>query len=360
MKYSTLALTLASILSVGAASAATIYKNENGDNLKIYGGMEIGGTFVSDTDKTPFGSDSTYVDDSFMTIGAKGSTGDFYAKFELDAERQDWTNDNNIRLVVDKAYVGYKLTAKQSIEFGRTDTAYDHYDAFGDVTNELGAGISEAGDQDNTLKYRGQFGNIKVGISHSLEGWDGTTAKNTSYIVDNSDPNNIIVTPKVTNTGEPKKYSYETDSLYGQVTNGYIGYFGDDFTILVGAESGDETEIYSLHSQVKLGDFTVSGLVWDQTKNFNKDESSEKNIVGANIGTKYKLTEKLSLLASVNYEDLDNVKASKEDYKSEWLVVGGEYKYAKNVKLAAEVSIGDVLKNGESGALGYVKAYYWF
>ncbi|QUM83648.1 porin [Moritella sp. 28] len=338
MKYSTLALTLASILSVGAASAATIYKSENGDNLKVYGGMEIGGTLISDTDKTPFGPDSTYVDDSFMTLGAKGTTGDFYAKFELDAERQDWTKDNNIRLVVDKAYVGYKLASKQSIEFGRTDTAYDHYDAFGDVTNELGAGISEAGDQDNTLKYQGQFGNIKVGISHSLEGWDG----------------------KVDNNNKPQKYSYETDSLYGQVTNGYIGYFGDDFTILAGAESGDETEIYSLHSQVKLGDLTISGLVWDQTKNFNKDKNSEKNIVGANIGAKYKLTEKLSLLGSVNYEDLDNVKASKEDYKSEWVVVGGEYKYAKNVKLAAEVSIGDVLKNGESGALGYVKAYYWF
>lgn len=339
MKYSTLALTLASILSAGAVNAATIYKNDNGDNLKIYGGMEIGGTFVSDTDKTPFGPSSTYVDDSFATLGAKGSTGNFYGKFEMDAERQDWTTDNNIRLVVDKAYVGYNLTAAQSIEFGRTDTAYDHYDGFGDVTNELGAGISEAGDQDNTIKYQGQFGKVKVGISHSLEGWDGT--------VDDA-------------TGDPEKYTYETDSLFGQVTNGYIGYFADSFAVLVGAELGDETEIYSLHGEIKLNDLTVSGLIWDQTKNFNKDEQSEKNIVGANIGAKYKLTDKLSLLANVNFEDLDNVNVSKEDYKSEWVVVGGEYQYAKNVKLAAEVSMGDVLKNGENGALGYVKAYYWF
>jgi len=357
MKYSTLALTLASILSVGAASAATIYKNDNGDNLKIYGGMEVGGTVVSDTDKTPFGPSSTYVDDSFMTLGAKGSTGNIYAKFEMDAERQDWTTDNNMRLVIDKAYVGYNLTPKQSIEFGRTDTAYDHYDAFGDVTNELGASISEAGDQDNTLKYRGQFGNIKVGISHSLEGWDGTTDKKTTYELDDDGK---TVNPKTTDTGEPKKYSYETDSLFGQVTNGYIGYFGDDFTVLAGAEVGDETEIYSLHGEVKLGDVTVSGLIWDQTKNFNKNESSEKNIVGTNIGAKYKLTEKLNLLASVNFEDLDNVDASKEDYKSEWAVIGAEYKYARNIKLAAEIAAGDVLKNGESGALGYVKAYYWF
>jgi hypothetical protein len=355
MKHTTLALTLASILSMGAASAGTVFKNDNGDNLKVYGGAEVGGTFVSDTDKTPFGPDSTFVDDSFLTIGLKGQTGDFYAKFELDAERQDWTADNNIRVIVDKAYVGYNLAPKQSIEFGRTDTAYDHYDAFGDVTNELGAGISEAGDQDSTLKYKGQFGNIKVGISHSLEGWDGTTAKDTTYeIVDGK------VEVKTTDTGEPQKYSYETDSLHGQVTNGFIGYFGDDFSVLVGAESGDETEIYSLHGKVKLGDFTVSGLVWDQTKNFNEIESSEKNIVGANIGAKYKLTDKLSLLANVNYEDLDNVKASKTDYKAEWVVVGAEYKYARNVKLAAEVSMGDVLDGGESGALGYLMAYYWF
>ena len=31
MKYTTLALTLASILSVGAVSAGTVYQNENGD-----------------------------------------------------------------------------------------------------------------------------------------------------------------------------------------------------------------------------------------------------------------------------------------------------------------------------------------
>ena len=174
MKQSLLALTIASIFAAGAANAATVLKADNGDFLKVYGGAEIGGTLISDTDKTPKGQDSTYVDDSFMTLGAKGQTQNIYFKFEMDAERQDWNEDNNFRLVIDKAYIGYKVTKNQSIEFGRTDTAYDHVDGFGDVTNELGAGISEAGDQDNTIKYQGQRGNVKVGISHSLEGWDGT------------------------------------------------------------------------------------------------------------------------------------------------------------------------------------------
>ena len=60
-------------------------------------------------------------------------------------------------------------------------------------------------------------------------------------------------------------------------------------------------------------------------------------------------------LASGNMVDADA-----NDDATTWAVVGGEYKYARNVKLAAEVSMGDVLKNGESGALGYLMAYYWF
>ena len=338
MNKTVLAVAFASLFA-GTAQAATVYKNDNGDYMKVYGGAEVGGSIVSDTDKSPFGPDTTFVDDSFATIGLKGQTGDIYAKFELDAERQDWTKENNMRVVIDKAYVGYKFAKGHSVEFGRTDTAYDHVDGFGDVTNELGIGISEAGDQDSTLKYRGQFGNIKVGISHSLEGWDGTTDE----------------------FGHPEKYTYETDSLFGQVTNGYIGYYADEFTVLVGAESGDETEIYSLHGKAKLGKFTLAGLVFDETKNFDGDKSKEVNEVGANIGGKYALTDQLNLLASVNYTDVD-----KYDDAAYYGVVGAEYKYARNIKLAAEVAIGDVLKdktasNGkDSGAVGYVKAYYWF
>lgn len=87
MNKKILAAVLASLLA-GTTHAATIYKNDNGDNIKVYGGAEVGGTFVSDTDKTPFKPDTTYVDDSFATIGLKGQTGNFFAKFEIDAERR--------------------------------------------------------------------------------------------------------------------------------------------------------------------------------------------------------------------------------------------------------------------------------
>jgi len=345
MNKAVVALSVAMALGGMNANAGTIYKNENGDNLKVYGGAEVGGTLLGDKDKRVKTDgkaqfDQTYVDDSFATIGLKGQTGDIYAKFEMDAERQNWNSDNNIRFVVDKMYVGYKL-GNNSFEFGRTDTAYDHVDGFGDVTNELGVGISEAGDQDNTIKYRGKFGAVRVGISHSMTGWDGTMEN-----------------------GEPKEYSYETDSLYGEVTNGYIGYYGDTFTVIAGAENGKETEIYSLHAKAKFGDWTIAGLAFDETKNFNGDKSSEVQEKGYNLGFKYAMTEKLNLLANVNYSDPDNY-----DEASQWVVAGAEYKYAKNIKLAAEIASGDVYRatkkvNGnrttDSGVIGYVKAFYWF
>lgn len=333
MNKKLLAVAVAGLFVGGTVQAATIYKNDNGDNIKVYGGAEVGGTIVSDTDKTPMGPDTTYVDQSFATIGLKGQTGDFYAKFEIDAEREHWLPDNHLRLVIDKVMVGYNFTDNHAMEFGRTDTAYDKVDAFGDVTNELGLGISEAGDQDNTIRYIGKFGKVKMSVSHSLEGWDGDTKD-----------------------GEPVKYSYITDSLYGAVTNGFIGYYGDSFTVIAGAEAGDETEIYSLHAEANFGNVMLGGLVFDETKNFNG--GADKNEFGVNLGGKYALSEQLSLLASINYADVDG-----DTDSSIYGVIGTEYMYAKNLKLAAEVAIGDVLEGEDkmdSGALAFVKAYYWF
>lgn len=333
MKKTILAVALTSLFIGGAAQAATIYKNDNGDNIKVYGGAEVGGTFVSDTDKTPMGPDTAYVDQSFATIGLKGQTGNFYAKFEVDAEREHWLEDNNLRLVIDKLMVGYNFNDNHALEVGRTDTAYDKVDSFGDMTNELGLGISEAGDQDNTVRYIGEFGNIKLSVSHSLEGWDGETEN-----------------------GEPVKYSYITDSLYGAVTNGYIGYYGDSFTVIAAAEAGDETEIFSLHAEAEMGKITLGGLIFDETKNFNGGK--DKNEFGINLGGKYALSDQLNLIASANYADVDGA-----DDAAIFGVFGTEYMYAKNIKLAAEIAVGDVLdgdKGTESGALAFAKAFYWF
>lgn len=340
MKHKILALTIASIFAAGAANAATIMKNDEGDYLKIYGGAEVGGTIVSDKDKTPFGhddhdsdgnyrydvtgNDKRFVNDSFFTLGAKGQTGDIYFKFELDAERSDWTPDNSMQLVIDKGYVGYNISKTQSIEFGRTDTAYDHYDAFGDFANELSAEVSEAGDQDDTLKYRAQYGNVKVGISHSLEGLDEEHKGKGDYI---------------------------TDSREGSVTNAYVGYFSKNYTVIAGAETVDDRgEIFSIHSEVNMDALSFGGFVSLSDK--EKDNDDSYTYV---LSAKYALTDKLNLIATGNMYDHD--KSTKD---ANWVVVGAEYQYARNIKLAAEIAQGEVLNKAESGTLGYVKAFYWF
>lgn len=321
MKKAVVALSIAAALTGLNANAGTVYKKDNGDYLKVYGGAEIGGTFVFDEDK---GSDyqrtgKTYVDDSFATIGIKGQTGKFFGKFELDAERTNWTNENNFQLVMDKVYGGYEIAPKHTIEYGRTDTAYDHYDAFGDPTAELGIEVSEAGDQDDTLKYRGQFGSIKMGVSYSQRGWDYSAADG----------------------------GYKTDSREGQVWNGYVGFFGDTFTVIGAAESVDDRgDIYSLHGEAELGDFTLGGFYSISDREKANSDSGTLLISG-----QYQLTEKLSGYAVFNM--LDHDVDSKDD---EYGVIGAEYRYAKNVKLQSEFSFA----NEATGPLAYLIAYYWF
>ncbi|WIH24884.1 hypothetical protein [Photobacterium damselae] len=333
MKKTLLAITVSSLFLCGISQAGTVYKNDNGDRLDIYGGAEVGGTIVGNKNKSPFGDKSkTYVDDSFATIGIKGQTGNFYAKFELDAERTDWTYENNFRVVIDKVYVGYKFTPKQSIEFGRTDTAYDHYDAFGDFSNELADAVSEAGDQDNTIKYQGQFDNIKVGISYSAKGWDFEQDAQSMY-----DENGIFLN---------KKGSYITDSREGEVINGYVGYFSDNFTLLAAGETvHNRGEIYSIHGKYKINKFAVGGFI----SYADRDGDNNNNMTYV-LSTSYDFTPKLTgyLVGNV-YNDQ---KPGKDDNHA---VIGAQYMYAKNIKLAAEMAVG-----GDEGTLGYAKAYYWF
>lgn len=324
MNKAVVALAVATALTGFNVSAGTVYKNENGDFLKVYGGAEVGGAIVADKDKGAFKSNQTYVDDSFATIGLKGQTGNMYAKFELDAERTNWTKENNFQLVMDKVYVGYNLAPKHSIEFGRTDTAYDHYDAFGDFSNELAAEISEAGDQDNTLKYRGQYESFKFGISYSTEGWDGETDAD----------------------GKPVSYTYITDSRFGAVTNGYLGYFGESITVIGAAETvEDRGDIYSIHARAKFGKISLGGFASSSDR--EKENSDSMTYV---LSGKYAFTDKLNgyLVGSMVDHDV-------EDNDEKWAVFGGEYRYAKNVKLIAEASVGR-----DIGTIGYLKAYYWF
>ncbi|WP_256384293.1 hypothetical protein [Photobacterium toruni] len=333
MKKKILVIAISSLFMSTFAQSATIYKKDNGDRLDIYGGAEIGGTIVTNRDKSPFGDKSkSYVDDSFGTIGIKGQTNKFYAKLEIDAERTDWTYENNFRLVIDKAYVGYFLTDKQTVEFGRTDTAYDHYDAFGDFSNELADEVSEAGDQDNTIKYRGEFGALKVGISYSAKGWDFEHDAQSLY-----DENGIFI---------KKRGSYITDSREGEVINGYAGYFTNNLTVIAAAETvHNRGELYSLHGKYKINKFAIGGFT-----SYSDRDGVNKNSMIYVLSGSYDITSQLTGYVVGNIYNDDN-----NDKDDQHVVIGTQYMYAKNVKLVAEAAMG-----GDTGTLGYLKAYYWF
>ena len=332
MNKTILAVALTTLLS-GAAHAATVYKNDNGDNIKVYGGAEVGGWVANDTpDGVNHGTN--YVDDSFATIGLKGQTGDFFAKFELDAERTPWTDDNNFQFVIDKVYVGYNLAEGHSIELGRTDTAYDHFDSFGDFSVNEAAGVSEAGDQDNTIKYRGQFGNIQLGVSYSMEGND--------YEED--------IRPVFDKDGNfvdfEDKGSYKTDSRFGEVYNGYIGYFTDQFTVIAGAETvEDRGEIYSLHGEANFGKVGVGGFVSHSDR-----DSKGKDTTTYLASGSYDISKQLQAVATFSHIDAENSKNN-----DSWGTIGMNYQYAKNVKLSAEIATG-----GDAGTYGYAKTFFWF
>lgn len=331
MKTKLIALSIASAFSM-SANALTIAENENGDSMSLYGGAEIGGWVSNEAPKGAKHS-SGYVDDSFATIGIKGQTGDFYAKFELDAERTPWTNENNMRVVIDKAYIGYNVAPNHSIEFGRTDTAYDHFDSLGDFSVNEAAEVSEAGDQDNTVKYQGQFESIKYGISYSSQGDDYEADFKPTY-----DKNGKLIAIE-------DKGSYVTDSRYGAVVNGYVGYFGKELTVLFGAETVDDRgEIYSLHTKYNVGDFALGGL-YSYSDRLNSNKDSHTYVASGS----YHFTDKLEGVSTFSYVDNE----SKDNDR--WVTAGVNYKYARNVKLSAEAVTG-----GKAGTYAYAKAYYWF
>lgn len=140
------------------------------------------------------------------------------------------------------------------------------------------------------------------------------------------------------------------------MTIGLKGQTGDFFAKFeLDAEHQDETikyrgEIFSVHGKANLGDFAVGGFA-----SYSDKEAADADSYTYVASVKYSLTDKLASLATGNIIDADV-----DSKDAEWVVVGTEYKYARNIKLAAEVAMGDVLKNAESGALGYAKIYYWF
>ena len=371
LKKTALALAVSTLFVGAAAQAATIYDNDNGDTLKLYGEVGVGGHFgpnyeygefyqspIADNEQG-YGNEleRSYIDDSFATLGVKGNYQEVYYRLELDYERENWVGGSgDMVLSIDKMFVGYNITENHAIEVGITDTAFDDYDKHGDLTFDTTVETGEAGDQANTIKYEGKIWNIKLGTSYSYQ------AESSS--------------------GAP----------LGDVVNGYIGYFGNIVSAVVGVEqragsNGEskygEQQLVGFGMRVNVTDaitLGVNGYIEDEDKaqesttvinnssNINDDVKIYNDYQtlrnkGALVSASYKFTPKWELTGSYNYEEYEKWAIKNIEYDTTpyswgdertWSTVGVNFRPSSSVIFAIEGNFGEAAQD----AYAYARVYF--
>ncbi|TKF15597.1 porin [Vibrio genomosp. F6] len=360
-KRNAIAIALSSLFIACGANAATIYKNDNGDFLKLYGEVGVGGHIGADYEYGEFYKDQSFIDDSFATMGVKGLNGKMHYRLELDYERENWKyGSGDMVLAIDKVFLGYDLYQTQGyshyIEAGLTDTAFDDYDKWGDFTFDTTVETGEAGDQDMTVKYEGlYFDVIKVGASYSYDSESSSGSK------------------------------------LGEVVNGYVGYFGERFSAVVGMEGRAGSDGESKYGEQRLVGFGARFAATDQihigVNAFFEEEdiadkktlvstdpvTGEKSYVyneyetqenkGYLVSAKYIFTPQWEFTASYNFEEyekwaMNNVNANKTEHswgdERTWGTVGVNYKPTKSSVIALEMNTGEAAQD----AYAYARVYF--
>ncbi|WP_392340510.1 porin [Moritella marina] len=357
LKKTALAIALSSLFVGTAAQAVTIYDNDNGDSLKLYGEVGVGGHFGADYEYGEFYEDQSYIDDTFATLGVKGNYQEVYYRLEVDYERENWKyGSGDMVLAIDKAFIGYNITSNHAVEVGLTDTAFDDYDKYGDFTFDTTVETGEAGDQANTIKYQGKFKSIKMGASYSYE------AESSS------------------------------GSALGDVVNGYVGYFGKELSAVVGMEMragsngvskyGEQTLYgfgmrYNINEKIALGvnaflekeDISPTdksyktnpdGTVVETTVYRNYAEQENK---GALVSARYKIADKWELTGSHNYEEYEKWDQNSDQWDTKetewgsnrtWQTIGVNFKPSSSVIFSFEKNFGESAQS----AYAYARVYF--
>ncbi len=355
-KRNAIAIALSALFAASGASAATIYENENGDYLKLYGEVGVGGHIGARYEYGEFHDDKEYIDDSFATMGVKGIKDKMHFRLELDYERENWKyGSGDMRLAIDKVFIGYDVLDNHYLEAGLTDTAFDDYDKWGDFTFDTTVETGEAGDQDQTVKYEGRFfGNLKVGASYTYY------AKSSS------------------------------GSELGNITSSYIGYFADDYSAVLGYERRTGSQGKSKYGKQQLAgfgaryratddlwigingyyeeeDIALETTLVDGTDPLNKvyvynDYQPVKN-KGALVSAKYALTDIWELTVSANYEtyemwDKESPAWDTKDHdwgkERTWQTYGVNYRPTRDSVIALELNSGEAAQR----AYAYARVYF--
>ncbi len=335
-------LVVLSCLMTTPSWALNLFEDQYGHKVDLYGEIGTGGHFGADDEYGEFYSDDAFIDDSFSSLGIKGTYENLYYALEMDYQRENWQGGSGDMVFgVDKSYFGYRILPGHSIEVGLTDTAFDKYDHYGDFTFDITVETGEAGDQDRTIKYQGEFGYLKFATSYSHMGRSTSGAE------------------------------------LGNITNGYIGFFSDRFSVVLGAEGrlGSKGEskygqqkLYGLGMRVKATkalSFGINGYQEEEyisQKSYVVDNSDPLNIEkqynqfekldrsGWLISSKYTFNEKWEVVASHNFEqyeewDEDSPYWSGTEYswgkEREWQTLGVNFKPYPSVVFAAEANQGE-------------------
>lgn len=354
-KKTALCIALSTLFMGVNAQAATIYEKDNGDNLKLYGEVGVGGHISPNYEYAEFFQDKSYVDDSFATMGIKGNYQAVYYRLELDYERENWKyGSGDMVLAIDKMFIGYHITDNHAVEFGLTDTALDDYDKFGDFTFDTTVETGEAGDQENTLKYEGSLSYFKAAVSYSYKGESTSGA------------------------------------ALGDVTNGYIGFFSDYVDLVAGAETraGSEGEskygeqvLFAVGARAYFSDSIAIGFnayVEDEdiaqsdttidisdplnpVKTYNDYQTLRNK--GALVSARYKLNKQWEFTGSYNYEEYEawaihNAEYGQADYswgdERTWGTVGVNFRPTSAVVFALEGNFGESAQD----AYAYARVYF--
>ncbi len=354
-KRTLLSCALLSLFASNTATAVTIYQAENGDNIQLYGEVGVGGHVGANYEYGEFYDDKSYIDDSFATLGVKGQKDKMHFRLELDYQRENWKYaTGDMELAIDKLYLGYELGSYGYIEAGLTDTAFDDYDRWGDFTFDTTVETGEAGDQDATIKYEGKFNKFKVGASYSY----GSTSSSGANL--------------------------------GDIVNGYAGYFGDDFSAVIGLEGRGGADSSSKYGEQRL---LGIGLRYRVTESLSvgangfieqEDIAQEKTVIdatdpdniiavyndyqtvehyGALVSAKYQINKHWNVTGSANieaYEHWDQESPYWDGKKTSWgkerswMTVGVNYQPTSSTVIALEANAGEAAQD----AYAYARLYF--
>lgn len=357
LKKTALCIALSSLFVGVNTQAAEIYSNDNGDSLKLYGEVGVGGHFSPNYEYAEFFQDKDYIDDSFATMGIKGNYQAVYYRLELDYERENWKyGSGDMVLGIDKMFIGYHITDNHAVEFGLTDTALDDYDKFGDFTFDTTVETGEAGDQANTAKYEGNLSNFKLGVSYSYQGESSSGAALgdviNGYFGFFSKYVDLVAGAEV-RTGSEGESKYGEQVLYAAGARGYIT---ERLSIGFNAYVEDE----DIAQDITLTDNT------DPLNNlFNYNDYQTLRNMGGLVSASYEMTAQWEFTGSYNYEEYEKwdinspygVTPDKElSWGKEriWGTLGVNFKPMPSVIFALEGSFGESAQD----AYAYGRVYF--